>query len=164
MIIPLLRPKKSIKKVCSYRGWRYHGSFVFKSLAALILPFYDTHVIVYHADGFLLFVQCHYILCFHIIVQDVKRYGIDAWWYVSANGVVVDSHNHLFGTRPLSETMLTYGELDLYEQSLVKFESKQNSFRWVIWFWKCFLQHFVYFAFYVFRAFPVPQCDQTQLR
>ena len=51
----------------------------------------------------------------------------------------------LFGTQPLSETMLAYWWLDTWEQISVKCESQCNNFKAKIWSWKCCMQFPMHF-------------------
>ena len=52
----------------------------------------------------------------------------------------------LFGAKPLPEIILPYSQLDPWEQTSVKFESKYKNFHWWNCTWKCCLRndsHFV---------------------
>ena len=52
----------------------------------------------------------------------------------------------LLGAKTLSEPVLTYFQLDPWEQNKVKFESKYKKFLLTKYIWKCCIQNFIHFS------------------
>ena len=68
------------------------------------------------------------------------------WCYRIWSTLVQVIDFHLFSTKPIPEPKLTYCQLELQEQTSVKFESKYDKFHSRICIWKCCLQNVSHFV------------------
>ena len=83
-------------------------------------------------------------------------------WSVSSLVQVMDCR--LFSTKSSPEPMLTYCQLDSYEQNSLKFQSKFKHFHWLKCIWRCRLQTGVHFVLASIRQIKEIDQSSTEFR